>query len=343
MGKILNALHRHAKESHRGDPNHNLKLTDWQLLCQYDPNTQKLKDLDEDSLNSNPNAERLVENHLILPDGKLTKRGLLECENYVNDKKVLSVKHDPRIQQPSGLDIYVSDPGKAPNKNQSHQYRNAPRTRDENLTREFLPEDMRNILPKIIDLRFISSIFYTKFLFHPQKYIKLKSAEKIEHGRNRYYIIYLETEIIVSVLLDRLGNFMMFAHKNSFSTSSPSHKISEPHIVDSHTMLEIKSFFFNRLSGSLVYGPLANLFRNVFQLQLNHILNCNKGDFIIVRDQIFYQTFLNAVISFSLIIDDDGNYIEMCSDKNKIIPEGYVMELLKLHDPVCKIDLKRNS
>ena len=343
MGRILKALHKHAKESPQGDSHHNKSLTDWQLLCQWDPDTQKPKDLDKDALNADPNAMRLVENHLILPDGKLTQRGLSECQNNVNNKSVLVKKNDVRSQKPSSLYTHVPNPDKAPNKNQSNQYKNTLQTPDVNLTREFLAAGMRKILPKIINLRLISSIFYTKFLFYPQKYIKLKSAEKIEYGGKKYYIIYLETEIIVSIFFDRSGNFIMLTHKNNSFTSSPSNKIQEPYIVNFDKMLEIKSIFFNRLSGSLEKGLLDKLFYNVFQLQLKNIVKCRKGDFTIIGDQISYQTFLDALISFSLIIDDDGNYIEMCSDKNEMIPDRYLVELLKFQDSACKIDIGRYS
>jgi hypothetical protein len=343
MGRILKALHKHAKEKQQGDPHRNLILTDWQLLCQYDPNAQKPIGLDNDDHNANPNFRRLFEKHLVLPDGKITQRGLTERENFTNDKKGLFEKSDVRSDKPNGLVNYDLNPSKAPNKNQSSQYRNSLPTPDANLTRHFFSQDMRNILPKIIDLRLIRIIFNTKFLLQPQKYIKLKSAEKIEYERKRYYIICLETEIIISVLLNRSGNFIKFTHKNSSLTSSPSNRIPESHIVNSQKMVEIQSIFFNCIVGSLDHGQFAKLFYNVFQLQLKNIVNCHKGDFIIIRDQICYQTFLNAVISFSLIIDDDGNYIEMCSDKNEMIPDGYLIELLKLQDPICKIDLRRYS
>lgn len=343
MGRILKALHKHAKENQQGDSHHNLNLTDWQLLCQWDPDTQKPKDLDKDALNAYPNATRLIENHLILPDGKLTQRGLSECENYYQTKMAPAEKNDVHIHRPSSLKTYVLDPDNASNTNQFNPYQNALQTPDVNLTREFLPAEMGNTLLKIIDLRLIQRIFYTKFLFRPQKYINLKSVEKIEYGRKRYYIIYLETEIMVSILFDRSGNFVMLTHKKSLTTSSPPKKTQESYIVDSETLLKIKFIFFYRLSGSLNHGSLAKLFRDVVQLQLEDIVTCNSGDFIIVRDQVFYQTILNAMISFSLIIDDDGNYIEACSGENNIIPYGYLVELLKFQDPICKINLTRYS
>jgi len=343
MGRILKALHKHAKESPQGDSHHNKNLTDWQLLCQWDPDTQRPKDLDKDALNADPNAMRLVENHLILPDGKLTQIGLSECENYYQIKKAPAEKNDVHIHEPSRLNAYVLYPDNASNTNRFNPYQNAPRTPDVNLTREFLPSSMRNNLLKTIDLRSIRSIFHTKFLFRPQKHIDLKSAEIIEYGRKRYYIIYLETEISVSILFDRSGSFVMLTHKNSPAASSPPKKTQESYIVDSDTLLKIKFIFFYRLSGSLDHGSLAKLFRDVVQLQLIDVVKCNSGDFIIVRDQVFYQTILNAMISFSLIIDDDGSYIEACSGENNIIPDGYLIELLKFQDPICKINLTRYS
>ena len=341
MGRILKALRKHAKESQRDNPQRNFILTDLQLLFQYDPNTPKSEVLDNLANNADPKVRPVIGNNLICPDGKLTQAGPSGVESFVSNKDMISGKRHVRNHEPSAFDNYGPYPNKVPIKNQHNQYRNPLRKPDVNLTREFLPQEMRNTLPKIIDLRLIRTIFNTKFFLRPQRYIKLKSAEKIEYREKRYYIIYLETEIIVSTLLDRSGNFIIFTYKNSLLPSSPSNEIRQPHIVKHNKMLEIQSVFFNRLVGSLDQGPLAKLFYNVFQLQLKYIVNCRKGDFIIFLDQVFYQIFFNAVISFSLIIDDDGNYIEMCSDQNKMISESYLIELLNLQDPICKIDLKR--
>ena len=340
MGKIFDALftHHHTKQA---DLTADLFLKECYLFLQSIEDPNELKNFDKGAINPDPTEKRLSKNQLIPPECKFTKAEKTNSKAFKHDNSGLMKAKKALNNKGTEFSNDVPRSNKVLNKKQIRQSQSVLQVPQESLKRKFLSQSMRNLLPKFIDVGLVRIIFDTKFLFSPQKYIKLEAVEKIEYCNKIYYISYLKTEITFSVILDRTGNFIMFTLNSCPLTSSTFDNNSVINIVNSQKMLELKTNFFNKFKLLFNNHSFEKLFYDVFQLQIKNIVNCDKGDFLNIQDQIFYQIFLNASISFSLIIDNKSNYIEMYSGQNNLIPGRYLIKLLSFQDPICKIDLKK--
>lgn len=83
MGKIFNAIEKHIRESKNNISDVGLKDKDLHALMSYDRHTGKL-DIDDLNTVSDPDiVERLIQNKLILPNGKITTEGKKKYEEFI--------------------------------------------------------------------------------------------------------------------------------------------------------------------------------------------------------------------------------------------------------------------
>jgi YHS domain-containing protein len=342
MGKIFEAVFKHLKDK-QADLPADPSQVDWQLLCQSINESNKLEKKDNGAFASEAAARGLGDGQLISSECRLTQQEEPQGQDIIYSNGKLSKIKNPLNPPAADFGQDLPTANKVLGKKQTRPSAGLPRVPQTYFRREFFTQKMRVFLPKFIDLGLVRIIFQTKFLFRPLHYIKLKTAEKIQYGGKIYYVIYLQTEIAFSVLVDRTGNFIMFTSKSSPLTPLSSDEAPGINVVDAQEMLGIKTKFFNNIYLLFDNPSFGKLFYDIFQLKIINIVNCRNGDFIHVQDQIFYQFFLNASITFSLIIDCQGNYIEMSSEQDELIPGTCLMESLSLQDPICKIDLKKKA
>ena len=89
MGKIFDAFEKYKKENILKRANKTLKKQDWQALLRYNRATGKLDMFDRRIVTDMETPQRLLENKMIYPDGKLTKLGLSEVKKKIAHLKRL--------------------------------------------------------------------------------------------------------------------------------------------------------------------------------------------------------------------------------------------------------------
>jgi len=80
MGKFFNAFEKFEKERIIKSAMPKLRQSDCIALLQYDRKTGKLDLFDREIVKDIDTPQRLLDNNLISPDGKLTSKGLIYCQ-----------------------------------------------------------------------------------------------------------------------------------------------------------------------------------------------------------------------------------------------------------------------
>ena len=80
MGKFFNAFEKYEKERIIKSAQAKLRQSDCVALLQYDRKTGKLDLFDRHIIKDIDTPQRLLDNNLISPDGKLTSKGFIYCQ-----------------------------------------------------------------------------------------------------------------------------------------------------------------------------------------------------------------------------------------------------------------------
>lgn len=86
MGKFFNALERFEKERRMESVEQNLRKVDYIALLKYDRLTEKLDLFDRNIVVDLETPQRLLDNNLVYPDGKLSPEGLSLCKKHEHSK-----------------------------------------------------------------------------------------------------------------------------------------------------------------------------------------------------------------------------------------------------------------
>lgn len=84
MGKFYKAFERFEKERLMESVKQKLKKSDYIALLQYDRETGKLDLFNREVIRDIETPQRLLDNNLVFPDGKLSPAGLNFCRKYEN-------------------------------------------------------------------------------------------------------------------------------------------------------------------------------------------------------------------------------------------------------------------
>ena len=82
MGKFFKALEKYEKERLAETVKQKLRESDYFALLKYDRETGKLDLYNRDIIKDIETPQRLLDNNLVFPDGKLSPAGLRLCKKH---------------------------------------------------------------------------------------------------------------------------------------------------------------------------------------------------------------------------------------------------------------------
>jgi len=82
MGKFFNALERFEKERLIASVKQELRKSDYLALLKYDRVTGKLDLFNREIIKDFETPQRLLDNNLVFPDGRLSPTGLSYCQKH---------------------------------------------------------------------------------------------------------------------------------------------------------------------------------------------------------------------------------------------------------------------
>ena len=86
MGKFFKVLEKYEKERLEETAKQKLKKSDYAALLKYDRTTGKLDLFNRDIIKDIETPQRLLDNNLVYPDGKLSPAGMDLCKQHQNLK-----------------------------------------------------------------------------------------------------------------------------------------------------------------------------------------------------------------------------------------------------------------
>ncbi len=88
MGKVFDALEKFEKERLMRTSVLKLRKADMNALLKYDHSIEKLDLFNPEIIKDPETPQKLLDNNLIFPDGKLSPKGLIFCKKYEKNKKL---------------------------------------------------------------------------------------------------------------------------------------------------------------------------------------------------------------------------------------------------------------
>ena len=88
MGKIFDVLEKFEKERLMRTSVPNLRQADLNALLKYDHSIGKLDLFNSEIIKDPETPQRLLDNNLVFPDGKLSPKGFMLCKKYEKNKKL---------------------------------------------------------------------------------------------------------------------------------------------------------------------------------------------------------------------------------------------------------------
>jgi hypothetical protein len=82
MGKFFDAFEKFEKERLMQASAQKLKKADWKALLKYDRASEKLDLFNLEIIKDPETPQRLLDNNLVLPDGKLSPKGLIYSKEH---------------------------------------------------------------------------------------------------------------------------------------------------------------------------------------------------------------------------------------------------------------------
>ena len=87
MGKVFDALEKFEKERLMRESVQKLREGDLDALLKYDHMSGKIDLFNPEIIKDSETPQRLLDNNLVFPDGRLSPKGLIFCKKYENNKK----------------------------------------------------------------------------------------------------------------------------------------------------------------------------------------------------------------------------------------------------------------
>jgi hypothetical protein len=88
MGKFFDALEKFEKDRLMRASVQKLRKTDLNALLKYNRMIGKLDLFNPEIIRDPETPQRLLDNNLVFPDGKLSPKGLTFCKKYEKNKKL---------------------------------------------------------------------------------------------------------------------------------------------------------------------------------------------------------------------------------------------------------------
>jgi len=178
---------------------------------------------------------------------------------------------------------------------------------------EILSKRKKELFDKILascDMFQIEKLFYQKHSLRLKQKMQFKDGQFIVHHDEIAYKIDFITVAAFSLLLDKMGKFKGFIDPKDHPslTDTEESKLDEI-VTDSASMRMKEAEFLESIAASIGVETINDLLNSAFGLDTVGKPTYNQGEIIVFNDHVTYQLVYEVGVIFSLVLDQNGNYI----------------------------------
>jgi hypothetical protein len=187
-------------------------------------------------------------------------------------------------------------------------------------------ESIKKELISNLDVGMIRDIFSYNYFLKLNDSIRVRQIKLYKYKKVVFYKLLLDTQIRVSLYLDRVGNF------TSVNLFPETQKTIEQNSSIKPTLLERTGLkneiqkMIQQVFLSLDNKKIETVFIDLFSIEHCQNLACVKGDIIIENGKLLYEFTIKSDVLFSLFLDFNGNFIGITFSKDQTIWKKIVSE-----------------
>jgi hypothetical protein len=164
-------------------------------------------------------------------------------------------------------------------------------------------------LLSILNAGTIRDIFSYWYFLKISDPIRVRKINLLKYTKFVCYRILLEIKIVLSVYLDRAGNFISV---NVSPQSLPSIKENfpaKPAVLDPYEFKKKTENMIHEMFNNFDQKKLESVFRDLFAIELYQNISCESGDMVFKNGQLLYEFTLKWDTLFSLFLKPTGKFI----------------------------------
>jgi len=146
--------------------------------------------------------------------------------------------------------------------------------------------------------------------------MRFKGGKIIGYNNQIAYKLDYKSAVELFVLLDENGKFIGFTEPNNLHFLSAEKTESNDKIIDSEIIKIRKAEFLDSLSVTISKRTITELFRKRHQLETVDKIIYKEGEIIVFNGHVTYQFVYEADVTFSILIDRKGNYINFSEEND---------------------------
>jgi len=178
-----------------------------------------------------------------------------------------------------------------------------------------------------IDPGVIRDIFKYKYFLLMSAPIEFQKIIVLRHGGAYSYNFFCNSNIRLSILLNRSGDFVSLDASPQAPLSGQQKKPSKSNIFNSDEANATCAKILKDLFKNFDFEAVESILRDFLSIAPHRQISCEGGDLTVVNGQLAYRFTLSCGIDFCLFLDAIGNFIDLAFSKD---PNDW-RELLQRH------------
>lgn len=208
--------------------------------------------------------------------------------------------------------------------------------RDEHFKEAGELRDTQKKLPHKIKADIIRDIFKYKYFLKISDPIRIESAQLVRYRESLGYKILCHTRIVLSVWLNRTGDFVSIDANPKGRSSVGSNRAAKDVMLDSERSQAALANMVRGVFNAFDLKAFKSIFEDVFAIPLNREISCESGDLAVIDGQLTYAFDLVCGIGFCLFLDTDGNFLGISFSRD---PKDWKALLKEHFAQNCRLEL----
>lgn len=172
----------------------------------------------------------------------------------------------------------------------------------------------------------IKDIFKYKYLLKIDGPIRIKQINLFTFAKSRGYLIYCKTQILMSILLNRRGEFVSIGADPKPSLSAHPSDSSKASFFDPAESKAIYNKMLQALFNHIEIEVVESILKDVVSIDKHRQISYENGDFVADNGEMMFAFNLKSGVDFSFFLDAKGNFIGLSFSKDIELWKQFIQE-----------------
>jgi hypothetical protein len=172
----------------------------------------------------------------------------------------------------------------------------------------------------------IKDIFKYKYLLEIDGPIRIKQINLFTFAESRGYLIHCNTQILLSILLDRRGEFVSIGAYSKTSLTTHPAESSKACLFDPAGSKAIFNKMLQALFNQIEIEVVESILGDVMSINKCRQISCENGDLVAINGEMMFAFNVKSAVGFSLFLDPKGNFVGLSFSKDAKLWKQFIQK-----------------